>query len=71
LIELANNQQIEGHPMSLTDATKLIKRDKTDKKQTGALKKLKTKLEVRKKMLQKQMADTDRGLKKIHAHLGS
>jgi len=57
--------------MSLTDATKLIRRDATNKGQTKALKKLKTRLEKHKKSLQQQIKDADRGLKKIHEHLGT
>ncbi len=57
--------------MSLTDATKLIRRNAKSKGQTKALKKLKTKLEKHKKGLQKQIDDADRGLKKIREHLGS
>jgi ribosome-interacting GTPase 1 len=56
--------------MSLTDATKLIKRDKKDKGQTKALGALKKKLASHKKTLEKQLKDADRGLDKINKHLG-
>jgi hypothetical protein len=56
--------------MSLTDATKLIRRDPKNKAQTRALNALRKKLETHKKRLQAQIKDADRGIKKIHKHLG-
>ena len=56
--------------MSLTDATKLIRRDPKNKAQTRALNALKKKLQTHKKHLQAQMKDADQGLKKIRKHLG-
>jgi len=56
--------------MSLTDATKLIRRDPKNKAQTRALNALKKKLQTHKKNLQAQMKDADQGLKKIRKHLG-
>jgi hypothetical protein len=56
--------------MSLTDATKLIIRDKKDKGQTKALGALRKKLVTHKKTLEKQLRDANRGLDKINKHLG-
>jgi uncharacterized protein YydD (DUF2326 family) len=55
--------------MCLTDATNLIRPDKTDRKQKASLRTLKRKMETRRKYLQQRIADIDRGLKKINQTL--
>jgi hypothetical protein len=56
--------------MCLTDATKLISVDPKNKTHKTALTALKKKLATRKKELQAQVNDLDRGLQKIDKHLG-
>jgi hypothetical protein len=55
--------------MCVTDATNLIHRDASDKKQTAALKALKKKLIERRRELQAHINDVDRGLKKVNKNL--
>jgi len=62
--------EIGAQAMNLTDATKLIRRNKKNKAQTEALKRLRKKLMTHRKNLQAQVRDTERGLKRVRKHLG-
>jgi hypothetical protein len=56
---------IQRNPMSLTDATKLIRHDPKDKKHKRAVGSLKKKLQAHKKQLQARLKDVDAALKRL------
>ena len=56
---------IQRNPMSLTDATKLIRHNPKDKKHKRAVGSLRKKLQAHKKQLKARLKDVDGALKRL------